>query len=417
MISRPVWSPSASRPGYDDRVLRDVTERPRSDAGPGPPVTREDARLGKRVVVIGGWAPSLIKFRGPLLAAMVARGHQVIAMAPDGTPAVEGELAAIGVRFEPILLERTGTDPIADARAIRALARRLSHLGPDLVLGYTIKPAIYGSLAGRLAGVPHRAAMITGMGSALASAHTPKKRLIATVARVLYRAGLAQCEVVICQNTDDRDELARIGALPPHARVVFVRGSGVDLAHYAPSPLPAGPPIFLFLGRLLRDKGIAEYVDAARLVRARHPDAIFRIAGWFDPNPESLTQQELDAVVADGTIHYLGAADDIRPHLAAAHVLVLPSYREGTPRSVLEAMSMNRAVITTNAPGCRDTVIDGESGLIVPVGDAQQLAAAMIRLIASRDLLTRLAAAGRARAVELYDAGVVANDVLAALAL
>lgn len=391
-----------------------VTDGQRSAPAWTAPAT---ARLGKRVVVIGGWAPSLIQFRGPLLAAMVARGHQVIAMAADGTPAVTAGLAALGVPFEPIQLERTGIDPIADAQAIRALARRLAALGPDLVVGYTIKPVIYGSLAARLARVPHRAAMITGLGSALASVRSPRQRVVAAVARRLYRLGLAQCEVVIFQNTDDRDELARTGALPAGARTAIVRGSGVDLAHYAPSPLPPGPPVFLFLGRLLRDKGIAEYVEAARLVRARHPEATFQIAGWFDPNPESLTQAELDALIADGTIQYLGATDDIRPHLAAAHALVLPSYREGTPRSVLEAMAMNRAVITTTAPGCRDTVVDGDSGLLVPVGDAKQLAAAMIRLVSSRDLLTRLAAAGHARAVDLYDARKVADTVLAALDL
>jgi glycosyltransferase involved in cell wall biosynthesis len=370
-----------------------------------------------KVVVIGGWAPSLIKFRGPLLAAMVARGHEVIAMAADGTAAIAAQLAELGVAFEPIELERAGIDPIADGKAIRALAGRLRTLRPDLVLGYTIKPVIYGSLAARLAGVPRRAAMITGLGSALASARTPKQRVVAMVARLLYRAGLAQCEVVIFQNTDDRDELARIGALPRRARVAIVRGSGVDLAHYTPSPLPPGPASFLFIGRLLRDKGIAEYVAAARLVRAHHPEARFRIAGWLDPNPESLTQAELDALVADGTLEYLGPCDDVRPHLAAAHVLVLPSYREGTPRSVLEAMAMSRAVITTTAPGCRETVVDNESGLLVPVGDARLLAAAMVRLIASPALLSRLAAAGHARAVALYDATKVSAAILAALEL
>jgi glycosyltransferase involved in cell wall biosynthesis len=348
---------------------------------------------------------------------MVARGHEVIAMAADGTPAIATALAALGVAFEPIELERTGIDPLADARAIRALARRLRALRPELVLGYTIKPVIYGSLAARLAGVPRRAAMITGLGSALASVRTPKQQLVAMVARLLYRAGLAQCEVVIFQNTDDRDELARIGALPRRARVAIVRGSGVDLTHYTPSPLPPGPPIFLFLGRLLRDKGIAEYVAAARLVRAHHPRAIFRIAGWLDPNPECLTQAELDALVADGTLEYLGPTDDVRPHLAAAHVLVLPSYREGTPRSVLEAMAMNRAVITTTAPGCRETVVDNESGLLVPVANARLLAAAMLRLIASPALLARLAAAGHARALSLYDATKVSASILTALDL
>jgi glycosyltransferase involved in cell wall biosynthesis len=355
-----------------------------------------------------------------LLAAMVARGHAVTAMAPEGSGTdaeVRAQLARLGVGFAPVELERTGIDPVADARALVGLVRRLRALGPDLVLGYTIKPVIYGSLAARLAGVPNRAAMITGLGSVLASPRTAKQRVVAAIARGLYRAALAQCQAVIFQNTDDRDALSRFGAVPRRARVAVVRGSGVDLAHYAPSPLPAGPPVFVFLGRLLRDKGIAEYLAAARSVRARHPEARFRIVGWFDPKPESLTRAELAAAASDGTVEYLGATDDVRPHLAAAHVLVLPSYREGTPRSVLEAMSMNRAVITTDAPGCRDTVIDGDSGLIVPVRDASALADAMLRLIASPALVARIAAAGRARAVELYDAHAVAASVLAVLGL
>jgi glycosyltransferase involved in cell wall biosynthesis len=381
-----------------------------------------------RVAVIGSWAPSLIKFRGPLLAAMVARGHQVTAMAPraapgdalEGAGAIEPQLAALGTAFTAIELDRAGLDPLADLRAIAGLARRLRALRPDLVLGYTIKPVIYGSLAARLAGVPHRAAMITGIGSALAAGSSPRQRAVSAVARALYRAGLAQCETVIFQNTDDRDELARLGILSAGARRVrtaVVRGSGVDLAHYAPSPLPSGPPVFLFLGRLLRDKGIHEFVEAARTVRARYPSARFQVAGWLDPNPESLTRRELDALVAGGTIEYLGAAGDVRPHLAAAHVLVLPSYREGTPRSVLEAMSMQRAVITTDVPGCRDTVIDGDSGLLVPARDPAALARAMLLLAASPPLIAKLAAAGRARAALLYDAHAVAATVLDALGL
>jgi glycosyltransferase involved in cell wall biosynthesis len=380
-----------------------------------------------RVAVIGSWAPSLIKFRGPLLAAMIRRGHQVTAMAPAlgaGDTAAGGDgaqlaaqLAALGARFEPIDLDRAGIDPAADARAVVGLVRRLRAIGPDLVLGYTIKPVIYGSVAARLAGVPRRAAMITGMGSALLGAHTPKQRFIAGLARRLYRAGLAQCQTVIFQNTDDRDELARLGALPAAARTAIVRGSGVDLAHYAASPLPPGPPVFLFLGRLLRDKGIHEYVAAARTVRARVPTSRFRIAGWLDPNPEALTRRELDAIVADGTVEYLGATDDIRPHVAAAHTLVLPSYREGTPRSVLEAMAMNRAVITTDVPGCRDTIVDGDSGLLVPPRDPAELAKAMLLLATTPALVAQLAAAGHRRAVELYDADKVAASVLDALGL
>jgi glycosyltransferase involved in cell wall biosynthesis len=387
---------------------------------------------GRRVAVIGSFAPSLIKFRGPLIAAMVERGHQVTALAPDPArdPAareaeaaagpgatIAAQLAAIGAAFAPFELDRAGLDPLADAQTVVSLVRRLRALRVDLSLGYTIKPVIYGSLAARLAGVRHRAAMITGLGTALAGGNTPKQQLIAALARRLYRGGLALCEAVIFQNTDDRDELARIGALRASTRVAIVRGSGVDLAHYAPSPLPPGPPVFVFVGRLLRSKGIHDYVAAARTVRARIPAARFRVVGWLDPNPDSLNRRELDAVIADGTVEYLGPADDVRPHIAAAHVLVLPSYGEGTPRAVLEAMSMQRAVITTDAPGCRDTVVDGDSGLIVPVRDPAALAKAMLLLATMPALLGQLADAARTRAVELYDARAVARDVLAALGL
>jgi glycosyltransferase involved in cell wall biosynthesis len=368
-----------------------------------------------RVAVIGGWAPSLIKFRGPLLAAMVARGHDVTGLAADGDDAVRAKLAALGVDFAPLALERAGLDPIADARAIAGLVRVLRRLRPEVVLGYTIKPVIYGSLAARLAGVPRRAAMITGMGSAVMGHATVKQRVIAATARGLYRVGLAQCQAVIFQNEDDRGELAPMIRRGTH--VAVVRGSGVDLAHYARAALPAGAPVFVFLGRLLRDKGIHDFVAAARQIKARWPAVTFRIAGWIDPNPESLDQRELDALIADGTIEYVGAPDDVRPVLAAAHALVLPSYREGTPRSVLEAMSMGRAVITTDAPGCRDTVVDGASGLLVPVRDAGALATAMQRMIEEPGLIARLAAAAYERAVALYDADRVAASVLDAIGL
>jgi len=366
-----------------------------------------------RVAVIGGWAPSLVQFRGPLLRALVARGHTVIALAADGNDAVRAKLAAMGVAFQPIALERAGLDPRRDLASLRQLVQTLRAIQPDLVFGYTIKPVIYGTLAARLAGVPRRVAMITGLGYAL----TGKRRAVSLVARGLYRLALSQCERLFVQNPDDLADLRRLGALPPSLPVEIVRGSGVDLAHYAPAPLPAGPPVFLFLGRILRDKGIPELVEAARAVRAARPDVRIQIAGWLDPNPESASHREVDAWVASGAVEYLGDLPDVRPALAAAHALVLPSHREGTPRAVLEAMAIGRAVITTDAPGCRETVVDGDSGLLVPVANPAALAAAMLRLANAPALLARLAAAGHARARALYDADRVAAGMLDSLGL
>jgi glycosyltransferase involved in cell wall biosynthesis len=368
-----------------------------------------------RIVVIGAWAPSLINFRAPLLRAMVARGHEVIGMAAQGTPEIIAQLAAIGVRFEEFHLERAGTDPASDLRTAIELARKLRRIAPELVFAYTIKPVIYGTLAAWIARVPHRAAMITGLGYSLTTARSTKQRAVAQLVRRLCKFALARCDAVLFQNPDDRAEYERLGLVPGHARVAIVRGSGVDLDHYASTPLPAGPPRFLFLGRLLHDKGITEFVECARRVRAVHPEVRFQILGWFDPNPESASRADVDGWVQSGVVEYLGESPDVRPTLAAAHVLVLPSYREGTPRSVLEAMSMGRAVITTDAPGCRETVVDGDSGLIVPARDAAALGDAARRLVESPALLERLAAAGHARAIELYDARKVAAAMLAAL--
>jgi glycosyltransferase involved in cell wall biosynthesis len=208
-----------------------------------------------------------------------------------------------------------------------------------------------------------------------------------------------------------------MGALSASQRVEIVRGSGVDIDEYPLTELPAGPVRFLFMGRLLRDKGIYEYVEAARAVRARRADVVFSVLGGLDANPTSVTQRQLDMWRHEGVIEYLGATTDVRPFLAATHVLVLPSYREGTPRSVLEAMSMGRAVITTDAPGSRETVVDGQSGRLVPPRNAAAIAAAATSLIEDRALLRKLALEARARAVHLYDGRKVAAGMLDVLGL
>lgn len=377
-----------------------------------------------RIVVLGGWAPSLLKFRGPLLAAMVQRGHQVTAMAADPDPETTAGLRAIGVDFQAIGVERAGLDPRRDVRLIWDLQRRLRALRTDLVLSYTIKPVVYGSLAALAARVPRRTAMITGLGYAFAPPVNLQHRAVATVARTLYRVALACCQTVFFQNPDDQAEFARLGLLPASARVEIVRGSGVDVDHYATAPLllseyrTQSPALnFLFIGRLLIDKGIREYAAMAAAVRRLRPGCRFAVAGWLDPNPSSVTRAQLDAWIAEGTIEYLGPQTDIRPALQAAHVLVLPSYREGTPRSVLEAMSMGRAIITTDAPGCRETIVDGEQGFLVPVRDAEALTRAALALIADVALLQRMGAAARQRIEQLYDARAVAAQMLDTLAL
>lgn len=367
--------------------------------------------------MIGNYAPALILFRGPLLAALVARGHEVIATAPDGDDATRAALAAMGVTFEELAMRRAGMDPRADAATIATLVRRMRALRPDVVLAYTIKPVVWGGLAGRIAGVPRRFAMITGLGYAFQGQDRLGRRALAQAVKALYRAGLSGIDGLFFQNPDDKAEFEQMKLIPSGTPVEIVRGSGVDVDHYARAPLPAGAPVFLYIGRLLVEKGILDYVEAARRVRAKHPDARFVVVGGLDPNPASVTREQVDRWVLDGVIEWVGEVRDVRPALVEASVLVLPSYREGTPRSVLEAMSMGRAVITTDAPGCRETIVDGEQGLLVPVRAPAAVAAACEALFTDPPRVARMGAAGRARAEELYDARKVATHMLEVMGL
>ena len=368
-----------------------------------------------KVVVIGGWAPSLVNFRKPLLMALRARGHDVVAMAGEADAATTATLREMGIGFEPLPLHRAATSIAKDGALLLELVRLLRKHAPDAVLSYTIKPVVYGSIAARLAGVKRRAALITGLGYTFVPAASRRHQFVAKVAHQLYRIGLRACQTVLFQNPDDRHEMVARRLVPPHARTLIVRGSGVDLQEFADTPLPASPPTFIFVGRLLADKGIREFVDMARRVRAAYPASRFVVVGWLDPNPMSVTQPELDSWVAAGLIEYAGVVRDVRPLLARAHVLVLPSYREGTPRSVLEAMSMGRAIITTDAPGCRETIVHRESGLLVPVRDGAALGAAGCELAGDPALLHKLARGARYRAETLYDANVVAGQMIDAL--
>lgn len=361
------------------------------------------------MVVAGGLAESLLNFRGPLLRALVERGWQVLAMAPDD--GVSGaRLQALGVQFVPVKLSRAGMNPLADLGTLWQFWRLFRRYRPQACLFYTIKPVIYGSLAARLAAVPRVVSMITGLGYAFTSGRAWMQKL----AQGLYRAALRHNERVIFQNPDDQQLFIDLGLVRDAEQCQRIYGSGVDLQHFAPAPLPP-QPVFLLVGRLLADKGVREFAAAARALKADFPQARFQLVGWIDSNPSAIRQQELDDWVGSGIIEYLGRLQDVRPALAQCSVYVLPSYREGTPRSVLEAMAMARPVVTTDAPGCRETVRDGINGFLVPVADAPALTAAMRRLLENPELRLQMGSAGLAMARELYDVHKVNAAIIATL--
>jgi glycosyltransferase involved in cell wall biosynthesis len=349
-----------------------------------------------------------------LIKALIEQNFTVHISAPNVTPAVIADVAALGAQLHDVPLSRTGQNFLADFGYCRALCRLIRTLKPDHVLGYTIKPNIWGSFAARWCGV-RSTSLVTGLGYAFIEMPGLKRKLIQSVAKLLYRIATTFNARVIFQNSDDMRDFIAGHALGDTSKARLVNGSGVDMAHFTPAPLPA-EPVFLLIARLLRSKGVEEYAAAAHMVKSKLPGARFLLAGFLDEGPDAITASQLDEWVQSG-IEYLGPLDDVRPALAMASVYVLPSWREGTPRTVLEAMAMARAVITTDAPGCRQTVEPGQTGLLVPVNDAPALAAAMQKLAYDEKLRTQMGEAGYVRVKRLYEASAVAHSTLEAMSL
>jgi len=371
-----------------------------------------------RIAVVGVYPASMVTFRGDMLSEMADRGHEVLAVAPGEDPEVREALAARGVRYQSVPMQRNSLSPFQDIRSLAWLARIIRGFRADCVLSYAAKPVIYGSLAARLMRVPHRAAMITGMGSALGGAaadDSRQRRVLALLTRELYRVALRGVHTLYFQNPDDLASFRALGLIPRNSQTVLIGGSGVNLETFAQSPSPAGPVSFLMMGRLIRDKGIREYVEAARRVRAVSPDTSIRLLGDLDTNPTAITADELAGWTREGVVEYLGSTDDVRPFLGDTHVYVLPSYGEGMPRSVLEAMAVGRPIIVTDVPGCRETVVDGWNGRMVPARDPGALADAMLDLIARADALPEMGQRSRGMAEERFDVRKVNRTILEAL--
>lgn len=360
----------------------------------------------RKFLLIAGFAESLIAFRKPLIVALLNKGLEVHVAAPEllANPEIISELTELGVVAHDIPLQRTGMNPLTDLRSLLALWQLMRQVKPRYVLGYTIKPVIYGTLAAWLARVPQRFALITGLGFAFIGEEDHQRSRVRAVVQGLYRAALRHCHTVFFQNPDDEVLFRQLKIVSTNANTCVVNGSGVDVSEFEVAPFVAQPALrFLLIGRLLGDKGVREYVQAAEQIKQRYPATQFDLVGWIDANPNTITQVELDQWIAAGTVNFLGRLNDVRSAIKDCSVYVLPSYREGTPRTVLEAMAMGRAVITTDAPGCRETVVDGDNGFLITVKDADALAQAMLRFIEQPELIAQMGKRSRFIAEHKYD--------------
>jgi glycosyltransferase involved in cell wall biosynthesis len=368
----------------------------------------------KTILLNASDAGSLINFRGPLIKSLVSAGHKVHVTAPDISTEINGLLREFGAEVHRVDLARTGTNPVSDIRYVVQLYSILRDIGADRVISYTIKPNIWGSFAARLAGVKS-ASMVTGLGLSFIPGTGLKRRLLQSVMQSLYRLATACNDRVVFQNPDDLKDFIVAGCLGAPDKAVLVNGSGVDLNHYSRVPLPP-QPVFLMISRLIVSKGVREFATAAMELIKSRKDCRFVIAGFIDNGPDAISQRELDTWIKAG-IEFVGPLKDVRPIIAEASVYVLPSYREGTPRSVLEAMAMGRPIITTDAPGCRETVVDGVNGILVPVGRSEAVANAMVRLADDNELRAEFGEASHRYASKKYNVDTVNRSLCYHLAL
>lgn len=357
----------------------------------------------KRFAIISHYAPSLINFRGPLIEDILARGHEVFALGPDIDAATAEALRALGAKPVEIPLARVGLNPLADMGTLLSLYRTLYRIKPDVVLSYAAKPSIYGTLAAWLAGIPRRFAMIEGLGYVFIERPDENivRHLLRRIVAILYRFALRRADRVFFLNDDDIADFSNMALVSP-GQPVKIGGIGVDLEAWKPAPPVLSPITFTFVGRLLRDKGVLEFVEAARNIKAEYPQARFLLVGGLDDNPESIREKDVEGWVQEGILEWPGHVP-VQPYLEQTSVFVLPSYREGVPRSTQEAMAMARPVITTDSVGCRETVVDGRNGYLIPPRNPEALAAAMRKFIASPDLITAMGAESRKLAEERFD--------------
>ena len=358
--------------------------------------------MTKHVVFTVNTAWNILNFRRPILDAFLRAGHQVTVLAPrdEAVP----ELEALGCSFIPLEMDKKGLSPLGGLKLVRTYRRHLKKIRPDVVLSYTIKNNLFGALAARSRSIPF-IPNVTGLGTAFLSGG-----LLEIIAETLYKICFRGLRTVFFQNEEDRDLFISRGLVKEN-QAVLLPGSGIDLEKFAVAPYPDENKAvhFLQISRLLKDKGVLEYVEAARLVRKSYPSVVFQLLGAMGAeNRTAIDVDSVDAWQKEGVITYLGETRDVRPFITEAHCIVLPSYREGAPRTLIEAAAMARPIIATDVPGCRSVLDDQKTGFLCDVRSGESLAKACIDFLALEPEQRRaMGAAGRQKMVEHYDQAIV----------
>lgn len=377
-----------------------------------------------KFLIIASYPGSILRFRGALIKALQDKGFEIHIAAPEFEFFLEDydNLTALGYVVHPITMQRTGTNPLSDAKTLYALYLLMNKIKPSHVMSYTIKPVIYGSLAARFAKVPRVIGMLEGLGYAFTEQPegiSKKTKFIKSTQVFLYKIALPQLDNIIFLNPDDpKDLLETYHIKVKQVDILGGIGLGLDEYDYQPIYNIESPINFLFIGRMLKEKGIYDFIAAAKIVKQNYPDVQFTVLGAIDSsNPGALQPPELDRLISLNILNYPGQVDNVQKWIAESHVFVLPSYREGVPRSTQEAMAIGRAVITTNVPGCRETVIDGVNGFLVEKWNPQALAEKMIYFIEYPEEIKKMGYESYKIAQDKFDADKVNKRLIDMLGL
>jgi glycosyltransferase involved in cell wall biosynthesis len=367
-----------------------------------------------KIAVLSSHTPSLFWFRMDMMQEFIHNGHTVIALGVGPETDWKDKFKKHNIEYRQLHVERNGINPFKDLKTLAELYRFMKKEKPDKVFAYQAKTVIYGSIAANLNGITEVYPVIAGLGS-IFRGNGIKNKIVKTIMKKEYKIACSCSKKVLFQNNDDKNEFVRNGLINAD-KTVIINGSGVNLEKFQPVPLPS-EPAFLFIGRLIKDKGIIEYLEACKIVKTQHPKTRCLLVGPYDSNPSALKPEELRPYIEDEIVEYFGEQSDVRSFIAQCSTYVLPSYHEGTPKTVLEAMAMGRAIITSDAPGCRETVIDGYNGYLVTVGDIYGVVDRMNYLISNPNLCKKMGRTSLEIAREKFDVKKVNQAILQTMGL
>ena len=363
-----------------------------------------------RVLLLSSHTPSLFWFRMDLMQEMKANGNEVYAAGQMPETEWVIRFKEIGVTYRKIRVSRNGLNPFQDYTTLKDIKCLLKEIRPDKIFVFQAKTIAYGCMAAASLGITEVYTLIAGLGSVYLG-HGLKNGVVKFVMSTLYKQAFRKSKKVFFQNNDDKQTMLDEGLLKED-KIVMIHGSGVNVEKFTPTELPA-VPTFLYIGRLIRDKGVVEYLEACKIIKADYGEKVrCLLVGPYDSNPSALKPQELQPLVDNGIIEYFGEQRDVRPFISQCSVYVLPSYHEGTPKTVLESMAMGRAIITTDAPGCKETVVDGVNGYLSRVKDANDVAVKMKKLIEHAEIVATMGIKSREMACDIFDVKKVNDTIL-----